>query len=1642
MRLWNQIRVLHFRNSCIRKHQWISSLFEVLIPVGIFWLLVYVNARNKIDRIESEEAVYRTFNRFTMMERSFLDFGSTMYIRYTPETTATRTLMNEMMLVLRAAIPKDETMAFNVTSAASDAGMEDFFFKSFGLGNHWTLRAPGFGIYFSNLNPNKPNELPNDIEFTIRPVSDMFRTAELFRSPDFLFGGKSGTSVYQNYGFLAINWALNEAFLRLSVRDASTLPKIFIKEFPAPASSIDRPIYNLINVIPTCCIFIIPLVLLFILKNVISEKETGAKELMKMMGLKSWMNWVGWTMAVLMTQLLVITKCVALLVIPVFGPAILQSSITLIWVFLILYLFVAISFSFLMCPIFKRPTLAICIAFILWGATAYMKITIKESSPFHFISYVSLLLPNLALVRGWETISYFEPRGGACWSDFFTKPAGSDSLPLSRVFGCFLGQCLVFSILAWYLDALRPGPYGIPKGYLFFLKKSYWVTTRTYEEMDDSSLTNNKNFELVPQNLKPGIQVRGLTKSFQKFVAVNNISVNFYEGEITALLGHNGAGKTTTMSMLTGMIPADSGKVIVDGYNTFENMEEFRQSLGLCPQHNLLFSFLTTLEHLIFFGLLKGLSREQAHSEAMHLMELQNISNKANVLPDKLSGGMKRKLSLAIALIGGPKILMLDEPTSGMDPESRREMWNLLLSIRGERTIILTTHFMEEADVLGDRIAIMDHGNIMCFGTSIMLKNLYGAGYYLNILKKRNAIVDRDLLTSAIREFVSEAKLKSDEGPKLTYVLPIEAVDSLPDMFAHLESTKDTLGIATISVACTTLEEVFLKVGEIAEGERRDAENGNANGQESNYYQIHNADGDYIQVKYPALLWQQFVALLVKKLLYSYRRRTMYIIFGLVPIIAALFANLLLLGQQRLGTSGPPKIRLNSELYKSMRVLYNAAESSPYTALMKELISPQEALKSAPYDDIDTYLLSLGNRDRTNYFYNHMMALDFNGTDILVAHNPVAVHSPPICLNLAYNLILKNAVGRTVSTLNHPISLIRRDICNVRGDAALQYVIMQIFTWFQFYGTAFLVLTGSFTAMPVLERTNNSKQLQLMTGASAALYWLTIFIVDFFYFIFITALSLLIFVAWNNLIFQESLILFLITAIAGMSGILFAYVVVYYKKTYAGAYSFYLNLGLFLGTYGSVIMYGLLQANIAINGKLINGPWLDIVDAVLRLIPQYSFIMCLVSFAVTAYQNGLCRKCDIPNCKIRDFFETPGAGNGLTYHLSSLLLAGILYLVIITLVESGILQKLYNLAFVSIVGADVEENRRADEDPDIQEERERVDSARNHPEHTSEHVLLVERLVKKFSRSSAGVRGVSFGVRAGECFGLLGVNGAGKTTTFRMLTGDTLPTAGDCSVHSVRLSRDARRYLAQIGYCPQVDGINEYLTGREHLRLFAHLRGIHRSQTDQEIKKWMSVLGLTEYSEKLVGAYSGGNKRKMSTAMSLIGDPSLVVLDEPTSGVDPISRRKLWDILIEARKRGQAIVFTSHSMDECETLCDRLTIMAAGKLMCIGNVEYLKQRYAQGYTIQLKLGSAPQLEFDAVKRAVEQAFEGAVLKDQHAGSLSYHITSPTVALSELFTKMREIKETMNIVEDYQVCNTTLEQVFLAFARSEAKIIQV
>ena len=185
-----------------------------------------------------------------------------------------------------------------------------------------------------------------------------------------------------------------------------------------------------------------------------------------------------------------------------------------------------------------------------------------------------------------------------------------------------------------------------------------------------------------------------------------------YEGQIFALLGHNGAGKTTTLSMLTGLYSATSGTAEVFGHQIFDELDEVRKFMGVCPQHDVLFDLLTPEEHLSLFYDFKGANPDSKVKKAEIKKILQDIG--LYYAKDKqagtMSGGMKRKLSVGIAMCGDSKFVLLDEPTAGMDLSARRGLWEMLRSYRNGRIIILTTHYMDEADILGDRIGIMTAG--------------------------------------------------------------------------------------------------------------------------------------------------------------------------------------------------------------------------------------------------------------------------------------------------------------------------------------------------------------------------------------------------------------------------------------------------------------------------------------------------------------------------------------------------------------------------------------------------------------------------------------------------------------------------------------------------------------------------------------------------------------------------------------------------------------------------------------------------------------------------------------------------------------------------------------------------------------------
>jgi ABC-2 type transport system ATP-binding protein len=218
-----------------------------------------------------------------------------------------------------------------------------------------------------------------------------------------------------------------------------------------------------------------------------------------------------------------------------------------------------------------------------------------------------------------------------------------------------------------------------------------------------------------------------LHKSFNEHKAVDGVSLTIYRGEIFGLLGPNGAGKTTTIRMMSTVLEPDRGDVTIGGHSVRREADVVRSQIGVCPQELALYVDLSALDNLVFFGRMAGMSGKEAHAQARARLELMGLSERAKGKVDKFSGGMKRRVNLAVGLMGHPEMLFLDEPTVGVDPQSRNNIYETIEGLRdGGMTILYTTHYMEEADRLCDRVAIMDGGQIIALDTPYELRSRIG----------------------------------------------------------------------------------------------------------------------------------------------------------------------------------------------------------------------------------------------------------------------------------------------------------------------------------------------------------------------------------------------------------------------------------------------------------------------------------------------------------------------------------------------------------------------------------------------------------------------------------------------------------------------------------------------------------------------------------------------------------------------------------------------------------------------------------------------------------------------------------------------------------------------------------------------------
>lgn len=298
------------------------------------------------------------------------------------------------------------------------------------------------------------------------------------------------------------------------------------------------------------------------------------------------------------------------------------------------------------------------------------------------------------------------------------------------------------------------------------------------------------------------------------------------------------------------------------------------------------------------------------------------------------------------------------------------------------------------------------------------------------------------------------------------------------------------------------------------------------------------------------------------------------------------------------------------------------------------------------------------------------------------------------------------------------------------------------------------------------------------------------------------------------------------------------------------------------------------------------------------------------------------------------------------------------------------------------------------------------------------------------------VKGVSLSIGAGEVFALLGPNGAGKTSLLSVLTGENSPSAGAAFIRGKNVVTYLDSAWEDTGFCPQHDALYDSLTGRQHLRMTAALRGVSKADMEATVNEAIETMQLQEHADKKSKEYSGGTKRKLSVAMAFIGDPSVVFLDEPSTGMDPAVRRALWDVILSKRP-GRVILLTTHSMEEAEALASRIGIMVRGTLRCLGTSQHLKRRFGGGYEINV---SCDVNRTDDVEAWIKKSFPSATKQSAFFGAVKYELApekSRSGDLADIFSKLEEGRSSGELgIKDYSASSPTLESVFVAFARKQ------
>lgn len=766
---FTQLSALIGKDLKLRRRSWIVTLLELFGPIMIIYSSCHIvkeTLPKKPDqKVVNNQDLSILIGRYRIPLKMY---SNTVY--YTPNSSDIDSLVNYLIETIKEFYHKEVEFIYFPS--------EDDFPTNFSADEYNMYKLTGLVF-----DPSEPTlNFKIRISLTLGIVSD----SEKEEDPDQFLSWDQ----FNTFHWIITSSELEDSILQERIQNppwydtferASPVPKMGAGPLASILQKAVKLPLGLANM----------LILAVAVKRIVSEKQKGSKELLRMMGVADWTYWLEQFINYL-PLFLIQAPIMTYIIYDVFEKRLLKNVHFLLFTSMTLILFISnLLMSFTVTTMIASPILAQMAVLV---AIFYGSVQVLEKK---FNIFYMFVFP----------VAHF-----STWLDNSIDKS-TESEYSSIIHFLFIPYWILYILLILYIDAVWPWQSGTVKPWNFPCRhrgKRKDPSSVEYHVDCDPKMVEESSGEagIICYQLRKVYTLIGGGK-----LAVDNLSMKIIKNQITVLLGHNGAGKTTLMSMITGFISPTSGMVYVNGFNVQKDTLAARRSLALCPQHECLYENLTVQEN---FKLCANLRQADSNIVSLTLRLLQ-LEIKSSTLASKLSGGMRRRVQLGMALVTDSDTLILDEPTSGLDPETRRSIWDYLILLREKKTILITTHFMEEAEALADQIIIMSGGRIKCIGSQIFLKTRLGAGYSVRFSKKS---FDQDSTVALIGKYFPKASIANDTKEEITYNLNVDSegekspsfLDNIAELCDSLEEKKEEIGIFSFTIATATLEDVFMKV--------------------------------------------------------------------------------------------------------------------------------------------------------------------------------------------------------------------------------------------------------------------------------------------------------------------------------------------------------------------------------------------------------------------------------------------------------------------------------------------------------------------------------------------------------------------------------------------------------------------------------------------------------------------------------------------------------------------------------------------------------------------------------------------------------------------------------------------------------------